>query len=554
MSRPADRSLRRVLRYLGVRPGPVVAALLLGVGGSLSALGLAALSAWLITRAWQMPPILYLSVAITGVRALGISRGVFRYLERLATHDLALRAMASARSRIFVALAAGDPSYSVRLGRGDLLTRTGGDIDDVGNALIRAVLPIGIAGVTNVAAVAIMAVVSVPAAVVLAIALAIGSIAAPILAARGAADVVESGARARADLAESATLALWHGDELVVAGRRVQVLDRVDDTQRSAAAAADRGQRLQSLGGAATPLALGVSLVAACLIGVVLAGDPAVSPMTLGVLILLPLSAFEATAPLTEAGLQLEQSRQAARRIVALIDEAGSAELTAADIDAFSRADDQAVDRRPTDLNCRELRWGWPTSAIPGELTLCVEPGQRVAVVGPSGAGKSALLLTLAGLLEPRSGAVSTSNGTTLAASTCYFADDAHVFTTSIAENLRVARGDATDDEIAAALSAVGLGPWVDGLPDGAATVLSGGQAAVSGGQRRRLLLARALLHRAPIVLLDEPVEHLDPQDADEVLRDILGRRTLFGEQRSVVVVTHRLPDGHGADRVIELG
>ncbi|MFW0789123.1 thiol reductant ABC exporter subunit CydC [Gordonia sp. CPCC 205333] len=553
MPRPTDRSLWRIFGYLGVKPRPVLAALLLGVGGSLSALGLAALSAWLITRAWQMPPILYLSVAITAVRALGISRGVFRYLERLATHDLALRAMSSARSRVFIALAAGRPSYSVRLGRGDLLTRTGADIDDVGNALIRGAIPIGIAVVTDIAAIVIMAVVSVPAAIVLAGALLVSGVAAPVLAARGASDVVESGARARAELAESVTLALWHADELAVARRRPQVLTAVAESERAARTAADRGMRLQSLGSAAMPLAVGVSLIAACVIGIGLAGDPTLTPMTLGVLILLPLSAFESTAPLTEAGLQLERSGQAASRVLTLIDDAGSTGLAAKDVDDFANADDVAVDDRPTTLTCRDLWWGWSASAGDA-LNLVVEPGERVAVVGRSGVGKTALLLTLAGLLNPRGGSVTVDGRGEVASSTCYFADDAHIFSTSVAENLRVACGDATDGEIVAALASVGLAGWVDGLPEGVDTVLSGGAAALSGGQRRRLLLARALLHRAPVVLLDEPTEHLDPVDADAVLRDIFSRDgSLFDSGRSVVVVTHQLPNGHGADRIIEL-
>ncbi|GAB19943.1 ABC transporter permease/ATP-binding protein CydC [Gordonia effusa NBRC 100432] len=553
MRRPADRPLWRILGYLGVKPRPVVAALGLGVGGSLSALGLAALSAWLITRAWQMPPILYLSVAITAVRALGISRGVFRYLERLATHDLALRAMSSARSRVFVALAAGRPSYSVQLGRGDLLSRTGADLDDLGNALIRGVIPIGIAVITDIAAVAIMAVVSVPAAVVLGVALFVSGVAAPVLAARGSADVVESGARARTELADSVTLALWHADELTVARSRARVLAEVADAERSVRAAADKGLRLQSLGSAAMPLAVGISLLAACVIGIGLAGDPTLTPMTLGVLILLPLSAFESTAPLTEAGLQLERSRQAATRILSLIDDAGSAELDNAGIDAFASADDIGVDVRPTRLTCRDLRWGWPTSPVGEALNVVIEPGERLAVVGPSGVGKTALLMTLAGLLTPRGGSID-AGGRDLSASTCYFADDAHIFSTSVAENLRVARGDASDEEIVVALTAVGLGAWIDGLPDGVDTTLSGGEAALSGGQRRRLLLARALLHRAPVVLLDEPTEHLDPVDADAVLRDIFSRDgSLFGAGRSVIVATHHLPRGHGADRVIDL-
>lgn len=553
MRHRTDRSLIRVLAYLDIRKRSVAAALLLGGGGSLSALGLAALSAWLITRAWQMPPILYLSVAITAVRALGIARGVLRYLERLATHDLALRAMSSARTRVFVALAAGRPSYSVTLRRGDLLSRTGADIDELGDALIRGVLPIGVAVVTDLAAIAIMAMVSVPAALVLGVALLVSGVAAPVLAARGASDVVDSAARARTELAESVTLALWHADELSVAQRRGTVLAAVDDAERSARRAADRGLRLQSLGGAATPLALGVSLVAACLIGITLAGDPTVSPMVLGVLILLPLSAFDSTAPLTEAGVQLERSRQAARRILALIDDAGSTQVAAHDIEAFETAADVAADPTPVALRCRQLAWGWPGEPIGSGLTVDVEPGGRIAVVGPSGVGKTALLLTMAGLLDPRGGEVSVDDGA-LASSTCYFADDAHIFSTSITENLRVARGDVTDAEIAGALSAVGLGEWVAGLPAGPDTVLQGGAAALSGGQRRRLLLARALVSRAAVVLLDEPTEHLDADDADALLRGIFARdESLFGARRSVVVVTHRLPADHGADRVLEL-
>ncbi|MDY6811316.1 MAG: thiol reductant ABC exporter subunit CydC, partial [Actinomycetota bacterium] len=177
--------LRRAFAFLGLRGRPLVKSILLGVGGALSALGLAALSAWLITRAWQMPPVLYLSVAITAVRALGISRGVFRYLERLATHDLALGAMATARERVYRTLAAGSPAYSVSLRRAELLGRTGDDIDEIGNALIRGVIPIAVGAVTSVAAVVIMALVSWWAAAVLAVALIVSGLLAPPSPARG---------------------------------------------------------------------------------------------------------------------------------------------------------------------------------------------------------------------------------------------------------------------------------------------------------------------------------------------------------------------------------
>lgn len=531
----------------------MIGALLLGCGGSLSALGLAALSAWLITRAWQMPPILYLSVAITAVRALGISRGLFRYLERLATHDLALRAMSAARSRIFVALASGRGAYAVSLGRGDILSRTGNDIDDVGNALIRGVLPVGIAAVTDIAAVGIMASVSWSAALVLAIALVVSGLVAPWFTARGARRIVTSGSAARERLADTVTSALWHADELTVARRRTAVLDDARRADRAIARAADRGIRWQAAGAAVTPFAVGVSVVAACLIGIDLAGS-GVSPMTLGVLILLPLSAFESTVPLSEAGLQFEQSRQAATRLVALIDDSGTSELTATDVEEWPTRDDVAVDPRPVSLECRELRWGWTSETTRGPLDLTLAPGSRIAIVGPSGVGKTALLLTMSGLLAPQHGSV-VVDGSTLDESVCFFADDAHVFATSVLENIRVARGDATDVDVGHALDAAGLGEWVAGLPDGLSTVLTGGAESLSGGQRRRLLLARALVHRAPIVLLDEPTEHLDASDTDVMLRQLLASDgQLFDASKTVVVVTHQLPAEHGADRVIELG
>lgn len=554
--------LLRALRFLGLRGWPVAKSLLLGVAGALSALGLAALSAWLITRAWQMPPVLFLSVAITAVRALGISRGLFRYLERLATHDLALGAMATAREKLYLALASGSPAYSVTLRRGDLLTRTGDDIDEIGNALIRGLIPIGVGLTTSAAAVAIMALVSGWAAIVLAVALIVSGVIAPWLAARGSARAIADGAQASARSAEATSAALWHASELVVARRRTSVLDEARRADRDAISAADRGVRTESLAAAATPLSLGASLIAACLIGIHLASavpgslasvasGEGLTPMILGVLILLPLSAFESTAPLTEAGIQLERSRQSAARVMALVDGAHDG----ADEPGTDTTIDVPVHDGPVQMRLDALRWGWPAdgTVVPpvlgpeGGVSAILEPGARIGVIGPSGIGKSTLLLTLAGLLAPRAGAVECVDTdevpVELRSAACYFAEEAHIFSTSVGENLRVARGDVTDAEMRSALADVGLADWLDTLPDGLDTVLTGGAEAISGGQRRRLLLARALLHRAPVVLLDEPTEHLDVADAEALMRRMLATDGgMFGRDRIVVVVTHQLP------------
>ncbi|GAC57959.1 ABC transporter permease/ATP-binding protein CydC [Gordonia hirsuta DSM 44140 = NBRC 16056] len=555
----------RALRFFGVGTRPLVVSVLFGAAGALSALGLAALSAWLITRAWQMPPVLYLAVAVTSVRALGISRALFRYLERLATHDTAFNTMANARTRIYRSLADGSPAYSVGLRQSQLLARTADDVDDIGSAMIRGLIPMAVGAVTSIAAVAIMAVVSPLAAVVLAIALLVSGVLAPWLAAHGSSLVLDRSARAREEVAEETSALLWHGPELVVAGRRQTVLGDLQAADDRVTKTADAGAAWQVSAASATPLALGVSVVAAALIAVDLASglsgslmdvsslDTRFTPMLFGVLVLLPLSSFEMTGSLTEAGIAWQAGRQAARRVLGLVDDAGA---------TVSRPD-PVIDPAPTALAARGLQWGWDRRLGPADgLDLLLEPGERLVVVGRSGCGKSTLLMTLAGLLAPLDGEITArhrdGHAVDLEAATCYFAEEAHIFSTSVRENLLVACGAATDGQIMAALDGVGLSPWVAGLPEGLDTDLHGGGAALSGGQRRRLLLARALLHPAPIVLLDEPAEHLDIEDARVILERICsrGQTALFGPDRIVVLVTHQhaVAAGAAGARLLSLG
>jgi len=156
-----------------------------------------------------------------------------------------------------------------------------------------------------------------------------------------------------------------------------------------------------------------------------------------------------------------------------------------------------------------------------------LERGARLAVTGPSGAGKTTLLMKMA---ENPSKAA-------------FFAEDAHLFATTVRDNLLVARGDATAEQLRNVLWQVGLGSWLEALPDGLSTLLVGGGAAVSAGQRRRLLVARALISTVPTVLLDEPTEHLDAADGNRLLTELLTPGALFPADRTVVVATHHLPD-----------
>ncbi|BCN82275.1 thiol reductant ABC exporter subunit CydC [Prescottella equi] len=552
-----NRDLVRAIRLLDLEPRRVLAAIAAGVATLGSALALAALSAWLITRAWQMPPVLDLTVAVVAVRALGISRGLFRYLERLATHDAALRGTTSARTMIYRRLADGDPAAAAGLRRGDLLARTGADVDALGDVVIRALVPIAVAVVMSLSAVILLGLISPAGALVLAVALAVSGILAPWLSARAARLAESESAAATALFSETAVTALDHAAELRVAGRLDDVVARAEAADEEAVRAADRAAKPAAFAAAATPLAIGASVLGSLLIGITLYGTDggapgAMTPMSLAILVLVPLAAFEATGALPAAAVALTRARIASTRILELLDRAGEA-----------RPGGNRTPPDPADVRARDLRCGWPDGdKVTAPLDLDLPPGARIAVVGGSGAGKTTLLMTVAGLLPPVSGTVTVDDvpladfrPDDLRREIGFFAEDAHLFDTSVLENLRVARGDLTEDDALSALRTVGLGEWVTRLPRGVHTSLGGGARAISGGQRRRLLLARALVSPARVLLLDEPTEHLDASDGAQILRELLDRNgSLVDATRTLMLVTHQLPADARPDRIVTVG
>ncbi|OBF11726.1 thiol reductant ABC exporter subunit CydC [Mycobacterium sp. ACS4331] len=533
--------LVRGLRLLRPRLPRLALAVVCGVLSLGSALALAAVSAWLITRAWQMPPILDLSVAVVAVRTFGISRGVLNYCERLASHDTALRAAGSARVQIYRRLAEGPVEVPATLSEGDLVGRVGHDVDELSDALVRAILPIAVAAVLSVAAVVIVALISPAAALVLAACLAVAGVLAPWLSARGAAAQEEAARRHHADRDITAMTILDHAPELRVSGQLPRLIAESAESQRDWGDALDRAARPAAIGAAIPTAAMGVSLLGAVVIGIEM--SMTLAPTTLAILMLLPLSSFEAVTALPTAAVQLTRSRIAARRLLALTD-ADTSETTA-----------PQVISAPADLTLTaQATAGHPGAAQTVDVDLILAPGDRMTVLGPSGCGKTTVLMTLAGLLTPRSGRVAIGGvpldqlaEEELRATVVFFAEDAHVFATTVRDNLLVVRGDCADAELLAALDRVGLRDWLARLPDGLSTILTGGAEALSAGQRRRLLLARVLLSPAPIVLLDEPTEHLDAAASDALLRALLSG-DLLGENRTVVVATHHLPGDIAAD------
>lgn len=534
--------LRAALALMEPRVPRLVAAIVLGAVSLGSALALTAVSAWLITRAWQMPPILDLSIAVVAVRTLGISRAVLGYFERLASHDTALRAAGTARGALYRRLARSGADVS-RVRSGELMSRVGADVDTLAEAVARALVPIGVAVVLGIGAAAGLTLISPAAAGILVLCLLVAGGFAPWLAAR-AASAQEHLARTHHAERDTTTLtALDHAGELRVAGRLPTVIADAERSHTDWARALDRAAAPAAATAAVLTAATGISVIGAILIGITIA--PHTAPTTLAVLMLVPLAAFEAVAALPAAAVALTRARIAAARLISLVPPLNPG----ADVPI-------AVTRPPATPHLRavDLCAGFPGSRVTQPITLDLPPGYRLAVTGRSGTGKTALLMTIAGLLAPIGGRITYdgADGTELSESqlrsaACFFAEDAHLFSTTVRDNLLVARGDCSDDTLDDALHKVGLRSWLDGLPDGLDTVLRGGSAAVSAGQRRRLLLARVLVSPAPVVLLDEPTEHLDAADAERMLAALLDRHAgLIGPDRSVIVATHHLGSGIG--------
>ena len=549
------QSLRRALTLLHLNRSSFALAVLAGTAGTASAVALSGVAAWLIARASQMPDVVALGVAPVAVRLFGISRSVLRYCERLVSHDTALRGMGVLRTRLYQALASARTDTVAGLRRGDVLARVGGDIDAVGDLVVRAYLPAAVAAVLGTATSLGVGVVYWPAGLILAACLLLSGLGAPLATIRSARLSEQARQRQATELSAEVLAVLEAAPELTVSGRLPDSMRQAASREESLARLRDRAAIPAAIAAALDVAAMGIAVVGNLVVGVDAVAAGQLAPVWLAVIVLVPLAAFEVTSTLGPASVQLVRSAGAACRIVELIETAESG----AQASPTTRELPVPSAQGPL-LRARNLAVGWPGGPIVADgIDLDLHVGRRVAIVGPSGIGKSTLLATLAGLLEPRGGSL-TLDGVPLwritrpdaAARVCLTAEDAHVFHTSVLENLRVARGDVSPVEAAELLRQAGLGDWLEALPDGVSTIIGTNATTLSGGERRRLLLARALAAPAPLMLLDEPGEHLDPATADRLVTDLLAAGTREG--RGTLLVTHRLSALAHADEILIMG
>ncbi|MET7499658.1 thiol reductant ABC exporter subunit CydD [Streptomyces microflavus] len=547
-SRPG-RVLARVREAAGAQRGQLALALLLGSLAVGSAVGLMAVSGWLISRASEQPPVLYLMMAVTATRAFGIGRAVFRYAERLVSHDAVLKLLAELRVAVYRGLERVAPAGLRTVRRGDLLSRLVADVDALQDYWLRWLLPAGTALTVSVAAAGFTGWLLPEAGVVLAVGLLVAGVGVPLVSGAFARRTERQLAPARAALATRVTDLLGGTAELTVAGALPARQAHMRAADGLLTRIASRAATATALGSGLSALVCGLTVVAAALVAVPAVNDGRLAGVALAVVVLTPLAAFEAVAGLPLAVQYRQRVLRSAERVYEVLDAPVPVREPAAPADAPSS---------PFPLEVRGLSARYPGARHDTlrSLDLTLVPGRRIAVVGPSGSGKTTLAQVLLRFLDASSGTYSIGgveadalDGDTVRRSVGLCAQDAHVFDSSIRENLRLARTGASDAELYDALSRARLLEWVRSLPEGLDTPVGEHGARLSGGQRQRLALARALLADFPVLVLDEPAEHLDLATADALTADLLAAT----EGRTTVLITHRLAGVEAVDEVLVL-
>ncbi len=524
---------------------------LAGLIGALAtgcAVALLGAAAWLIATAAGAPPVLTLTVAAVMVRAFALGRAFLRYGERLVGHDAALRGLTDLRVHVYGRLERLAPVGLAGFARGDLLTRLIADVDSALDLPLRVVLPWAQAGLVSAATVAFCAWIWPSAGLVIGCTAVAALVLAPWVASSVASRAERRTAPSKALLASAVVTALDASADLSAFGQQGSAAQRIASIDRDVTAIAVRSSAALGVAGG-----LGVLLQGAAVTGVLVVAGPAVldgsfSAVWLAVLALLPLALFEAMAPLPSSALAYQRLRGSAERLVALD----------AMADPVARPSSPAsVPPGFTTLELRGVsaRWGAGDPVALHGVDLSITAGEHVTIVGPSGAGKSTLAAVLMGFIGYEGSVrlngleLDEASGDGIRERIGMLSQRSHVFGTTIAENVMLGRQGVTDAEVWLALAAAQLDESVRHMPGGLDAEVGPLGMSLSGGESQRLALARILLDPRPLLILDEPTEHLDAATAQAIEGTI--RRSTTDSTR--ITITHRLRGISADDRVVVL-
>lgn len=508
----------------------------LGFVAAASAVALLGTSAWLIATAAGAPPVLTLTVAAVMVRAFALARAVFRYGERLAGHDAAFRGLIGLRVRVYRQMERLAPAGITQLGRGDWLARMVGDVDAAVDLPLRVVLPWLQSALVVAGAVAFLWWLAPAAALLMALAGLAGVMLVPWLVARITARAEARLAPLRAELSSALVTAFDAAADLEVFGARDLAIGQIAAVDSRLTRLGRREALGLGLAGALVTAVQGIAVVGSLCLTIPAVTDGTLEPVWLAVAVLLPLAVFDVVAGVPAAAITVQRVRASAIRIQEL-----------ATMESPANEPVHPVDCPPgfTGLRLAEVSVTWDAHrpAVLTGISLSIDPGEHVYLVGPSGAGKSTLAQVLMGFLR-YSGRIGV-NGVELS---CIEPDElrtrvglleqrAHIFGTTIQENVTLGREGEVPERVEAALTSAQLDAMIARLPRGIHTPVGSFGSSISGGEAQRLALARLLAEPRPLVILDEPTEHLDLATAVAVDSVIMGQLASL----TTITITHHL-------------
>jgi ATP-binding cassette subfamily C protein CydC len=526
----------------------IALAVLLCFGTLGASVGLMAMSAYLISKAAFVSGFSQLAVAVTAVRAFAITRAALRYAERYISHLATFRILTRLRVWLYMAIEPLAPARLQGYRSGDLLTRIAADIETLDQFYVRVVVPPLAAALVTALSFIILGAFDVQLGLVLVAFLVVTGVALPLVTRRlsqaPAAQLVAERANLNAVLTDEiqgiADLMAF-GQEQSFRARALRLSGELERAQMRVAT-------VRGMSNALATLLAGLAGLTVLLLAIPLVTGGEIDGVFLALLPLTAIASFEAVQPLGAALQQLEASQAAARRLFELID-------------APPAVDDPAHPLPlPTDhsIEFRGVRFRY----APGEplalddVSFRIPSGGRMAVTGESGAGKSTLVNLLARFWEAGEGQVCIGGNDVRA----YRADDlrdllgvvsqhVHLFNGTIRDNLLLAKGDATDDEIIAACRQAQIHVWITSLPAGYDTLVGENGLKLSGGERQRLAIARVILKNAPILILDEATANLDALTEQQVMEALKP----FMKGRTTLIVSHRRAGFEQADHVMAL-
>ncbi|MEY4993965.1 MAG: thiol reductant exporter subunit CydC [Actinomycetota bacterium] len=512
--------------------------LVVSVLQGLSAVSLLAVSAWLISRAAEVNSIVYLGIAIVGVRGFAVGRATFRYSERLLLHESAFRLLASRRSQLFERLVPFIPAGMSQVGRGESMARVVNDIDELQNLPLRVVAPVVQAIVVAVASVLFMWLLLPEAGLALFLVLiAAFFVAIPLGASLATkSDSYTAPLRARMsnvslDLLENLDVYIAYG---WVEAKRAEI-NRIEVELRRAII---KSAVSNGLGASLFTLLSIVSVLAGAWFGGVAVSDQSLPGASLAVFVLVPLAIFEVLQSAQPALSAFRKFKVSAHRVSELLDREVPRVLQ---LETGNRALEHF-----DSIELRSVSITYPEALEPAleNFDLTIRPGESVMLFGESGAGKSSVALLLSRLIQPSSGEYLINGepagvfaSAELRRSIGLVEQNPMVFLGNVRANLRIAKHDATDAELRDVLDQVGL--WsMFAAREGLDTQLGDRGVLISGGEAQRLALARAILAQFQVLILDEPTANVDADTAGTLIADML-RVARGSEHRAVVLISH---------------